>query len=129
MRRILMTVILGGILMAAPGATFGTEPAVIAVRDLRQTFADNYNAAEAQYMGKTVLVRGIVLSTGMSRYLTPTVSLSDREAGELYVICVLPRIDVNKLSDFSPGQSVTMSGRVYSLSERAVVVKECKTAE
>ena len=130
MRKILMAVILGSILLAAPGATSGTEPASIAARDLRQAFADDYRAAEAQYLGKTVLVKGTVLSTGISKYMTPTVSLSDRTEGELHVICVLPRLDVNKLADFNPGQSVTMSGRVYSLSERGVVVvKECKTAE
>ena len=129
MRKILTAVILGGVLLAAPGATSGMEPAVIAARDLRQAFADDFRAAEAQYLGKTVLVKGIVLSTGMSKYMTPTVSLSDRAAGELHVICVLPRLDVNKLSDFNPGQSVIMSGRVYRLSERGVVVKECKTAE
>jgi len=129
MRRILMAFVLGCVMSAASVAASGAEPKVIAARDLRQAFADNYSAAEAQYIGKTVLVKGTVLSTGMSIYMTPTVMLSDRANGELHVICVLPRIDVNKLSDFKPGQSVTMSGRAYRLSERGVVVKECKAAE
>jgi hypothetical protein len=58
--------------------------------------------------------------------MTPTVMLSDREGGPVQVICVLPRLDAVKLSDFTANQSVVMSGRVNSLSERGVVLKDCK---
>jgi hypothetical protein len=108
----------------------GAEREVISADDLRKEFADNQNAAEAKYLGKTIFVEGIVISTGMSRYLTPNVVLSDKKDGTAKVICVLPRLDANKLSDFETGQKVIMSGRVYRLSERGVIImKECKVAE
>ncbi len=128
MRTIPGALTLGCVLLAGLPAT-GAEQAIVASHDLRQAFADDHSAAEARYLGKTVRVRGVVLSTGMSRYMTPNVVLSDREKGPVQIICVLPRLDVGKLSDFNPNQSVTMAGRVYRLSERGVVLKECKAAE
>ena len=129
MRKFLAVIAFGCVLLTGTLVAFGAERGAITAGDLRKAFADDQNAAEARYLGKTILVEGVVLSTGMSIYLTPTVSLSDREGGVLLAICVLPRLDANKLSDFKPGQSVTMSGRVYRLSERGVIIKECKVAE
>jgi hypothetical protein len=129
MRKIFTALVLFGVMFAEAGVVYGTETTPTAVRDLRQAFAGNRAEADARYLGETVPVTGVVLSTGISRYMTPTVMLSDHAGGELYVICVLPRLDVGKLSDFEPGQSVAMIGRVYRLSERGVVLKECKAAE
>ena len=128
MRRILTALILGCILMTGPSAVFGAEPAVISAQDLHKAASENSKAAEAQYLGKTVLVKGIVVSKGISRYLTPNVALSGREGGPELIICVLPRLDVGKLTDFEPGQIVTFSGRVHRMSER-VILKECTVTE
>ncbi len=113
----------------SPGARCAeTAQTAVEAAALRQAFADDRSAAESRYIGKSITVTGIVLSTGMSIYLTPNVVLSDREKGEVKVICVLPRLDAGKLDDFKPGQRVTMTGRGYRLSERGVVMKECKAA-
>ena len=132
MRKILAAVVVCGILLlglSTMSATSGTERSVISAHELRKAFDDDKNAAEARYLGNTISVEGVVLSTGMSRYLTPNVVLSDREGGEVKAICVLPRLDANKLSDFKIGQTVTMSGRVYRLSDRGVVLKECQAVQ
>ena len=126
--RNLSIVILFCILLAGPSAVFGAEQEVISAQDLHKAAADNAKAAEAKYLNKTVQVKGIVVSKGMSKYLTPNVVLSSREGGQELIICVLPRLDAGKLSDFTPGQTVTMSGRVHRLGER-VVMKECKFVE
>ena len=129
MRRMLSAFALGCTLLTISSVMAGEERIAITARDLRQAFAEDKSTTEAAYLGKTILVKGIVGSTGMSIYLTPTVILSDSEDGPIQAICMLPRLDVGKLSDFKPGQSVTMSGRVYRLSERGVVLKECQVAE
>ena len=102
------------------------EPAAITAHDLLKAFTDNPGAAETQYLGKTVRIKGVVLSTGISRYMTPNVELSDRAGGTLQAVCVLPRFDADKLSGFTPGQSVTMSGRVYKHFSGRMLIKDCK---
>ena len=107
------------------------ELGIVSPHHLRESFGENHDRAEARYGGKIVLVEGIVLSAGMSRYMTPNVVLSDRVGGEVQVICVFPRLYVGKLSGFSPGQNAQISGKVYSYSEQrgVVVMKECRIAE
>ena len=129
MRRTLAMFVLGCALLAGTAVASGAERIVISAHDLRKAAIDDRNAAEARYLNKTVRISGIVLSTGISRYMTPNVELSDREGGPVQAICVLPRLDAGKLSDFKPGQSATMSCRVHALSERAVILKECTAAE
>ena len=124
MRKLLAVLILGCVLLAGPSVIFGAEPIVITAHELHKTAADDSGAAEARYLNKTVLVTGIVVSKGISRYLTPNVVLSSSKGGPELIICVLPRLDAGKLSDFEPGQTVTFSGRVHRLSTR-VVMKEC----
>jgi len=95
-------------------------------RELWRAFQDNMETAEQELIGKTVQIHGIVVDTGMSIYLTPNVKLSDTANGTIYVNCVLPRSDTVLLSDFSKGERVTMSGRVYrfSATNSSVVVKQ-----
>jgi len=129
MRRVLAVfIILGCALLAGPATVFGSGPAVVTAQELQKAMTDNVEAAKAQYLGKTILVKGIVVSKGISRYLTPNVVLSSHEGGPELIICVLPRLDAGKLSDFEPGQSVTFSGRVHNLSQR-VVMKECTVSQ
>jgi len=124
MRKILAVIILGYMMLMGPNAVFSTEQIVISAAELHKARSDDLKAAEALYLGKTVLVKGIVVSKGISKYLTPNVVLSSHAGGPELIICVLPRLDAGKLSDFEPGQSVTFSGRVQSLTQR-VVMKEC----
>ena len=124
MRRILAMLVLGCALLMGPSGIFSAEPEVISAQDLHRAVSAGSKAAEAQYLNKTVQVKGVVVSKGMSKYLTPNVALSGSEKGPELVICVLPRRDVGKLSDFEPGQNVTFSGRVHRLGER-VIMKEC----
>jgi membrane-bound inhibitor of C-type lysozyme len=108
------------------------EQEVLTPYDLRKAVSDDLDAARARYLNETVQIKGTVGSTGMSRYMTPNVVLTDRGAE---IICVLPYVGIAywnrnaQLSDFEIGQTVTMSGRVHGMSERAVVFKECEVVE
>jgi len=97
---------------------------ILDVYELWSEFQNNTNADN--YVGKTITVKGYVISTGISIYATPNVRLSNEKNGQIYVICVLPRTDFHKLSSFEQEQHVIMSGRVYRLSQNGVVLKECK---
>ena len=128
MKITLTVVIFGCLLLAAVSATLGAEQVVIGAYDLHKAASEDRKSAEALYLGQTIQVKGIVVAKGMSIYFTPTVTLSNSEGGEEYIICVLPRLDVGKLSDFRIGQSVIMSGRVNTLGQR-VIVKESKVVQ
>ena len=99
----------------------------ISAKDFWQEFQNDKQKAEAKYIGQTLNYTGIVTGTGISIYMTPNVMLSDSADGQNYLICVLPRADVNKLTDFKKGDTVTMTGRVNSSKAGGgVVIKECK---
>ena len=125
-----MIVCLTGYAWAADGSIPSTESEaqqdVFTAYDLCKVVSDDLDTARAQYLNETVQVKGTVASTYMSRYLTPNVTLSDRGAE---ITCVLPYLDVAKLSSFKQGQLVTISGRVHVMSENRVLLKECKTVE
>ena len=125
MKGILTVLIVCALLAGSPTAS-GAEGEVITPYDLRKASIDNLSAAKEQYLNKTVLIKGVVISTGMSRYMTPNVVLSDQGAE---AICVLPYLDVAKLSGFNQGQTVTMSGRVHNMTEERTVIKECRAVE
>ena len=114
---------------AGVSVIFSAEQEVITAYDLLKTFTDDQSAAEEQYLNKIVQIEGVVVSTGISRFMTPNVELSDTADGAVQAVCVLPRLDADKLSDFKPGQSVTMSGKVYKFYSGRMVIKECKMAE
>ena len=95
---------------------------------LWQLFRNDQSKAEQELIGKTIQITGMVVETGMSIYLTPNVRLSNTSDNMVYVTCVLPRGDTALLSNFTKGEQVTMSGRVYRFSPRTetVVIKESK---
>jgi len=128
MRRVFAVLMLGCILLMGPSTLFGAEPEVFTAYDIHKAASEDSKAANAQYLGKTVTVKGIVVAKGISRYLTPTVTLSSREGGPDLIVCVLPRLDVGKLSNFEPGQEVTFTGRVQHMGER-IILKECTVTE
>ena len=129
MKRLLATLALACIILPGAPSAFSAEQKIVAAHDLLKAFTDNRNAAEEQYLGKIILINGVVLATGISKYMTPNVELSDRKDGVTQVICVLPRLDADKLSGFAPGQNVTMSGKVYKHSSGRMIVKECGIVE
>jgi len=124
MKRILTIFIFGCALLAVPFTVFAAQGEVITASDLRQTFDANPTVTREQFLGKTIQIKGVVVSTGISRYMTPYVELSERQGSPVLALCVLPRLDAGKLSSFTPGQTVTMSGRVQALSEKRILLKE-----
>ena len=99
-------------------------------KDFWQEFQDDRHNAEAKYIGQTLNYTGVVVDTGISIYLTPNVMLSDSPGGRTYLVCVPPRADVNKLSEFKKGEQITMTGRVYrSKAGGGVVIKESKRVD
>jgi cytochrome c-type biogenesis protein CcmE len=124
-----LTIIAFAVLLAWISVAYSANMEVISPFDLRKASIDNLDAAKEQYLNKTVLIKGVVVSTGMSKYLTPNVMLTDQGAE---AICVLPYHGIAywnrnaQLSDFKEGQTVTMSGRVHNMTKDRVVLKECK---
>lgn len=87
------------------------------------------DALETAYLGKRIAVGGVVTETGISIYATPYVRLSDGAEGEAMAVCVLPRLDAAKLLSFQNGERVTLEGRLYSVRNGRVVLKECVKVE
>lgn len=124
MRKVLAAFTLCCAMLVGISVASGAEQVVIASQDLGKAITDN-----PTLVGQVVQVQGVVHSTGISRYMTPNVMLSDSDGGMVHVICVLPYLDVAKLVDFKAGQSVIMTGRVLKLTERGVLLKESKLLE
>ena len=116
-------------------ATSETEEEIFAPQDLPKAFAKNPSEAKAQYMNKTVQIKGIVVDKGMSRYITPNLELSENGEKPAPAICVLPYVGIAywnrsaQLDDFEIGQTVIISGRVHSLNENRVLLKESKVVK
>ena len=116
-------------------ATSGVEEKVFTPHDLPKAFAENPSGAKAQYMNKTVQIKGIVVDKGMSRYMTPYVELSESGKEPAPAICVLPYVGIaywnrsDQLSGFEQGQTVIIEGRVHNLNEKRVVLKESKAVK
>ena len=116
-------------------ATFGVQEKVFTPHDLPRAFTESPSDTRAQYMGKNVQIKGIVVDKGMSRYMTPYVELSENGKGPAPARCVLPYSGMAywnrsaQLVDFEQGQTVTMSGRVNNLNENRVLLKESKSVE
>ena len=132
MKRFPTILSLACVLLAMIAITSAANVEVISPYDLRKASIDNLDAAKEKYMNKTVYIKGVIVSTGMSRYMTPNVVISDQGAE---AICVLPYIGIAywnrsaQLSDFNVRQTVTMSGRVHGMTKDRVVLKECKEVD
>jgi hypothetical protein len=98
----------------------------IAVKTLWREFQNNQQAAAEKYFTREVAVSGVVVEAAMSIYATPTIRLSDVNGGEIYVICVLPRADMLKLSEFKPGERATLIGTVRHNNTGPIVIKDCR---
>ena len=111
-KKILCTVVMIVCLASYVWPAYSEQQEVFTPYDLRKVVSDDLNAARAQYLNKTVQIKGTVASTYISRYMTPNVVISGEGAE---VTCVLPYRDMGKLSNFIPGQTVTMSGRIHAM--------------
>ena len=128
MKRLSKTGLLTWLLVLTTALAAGTVMAgeAIAVKALWQEFQDNQQAAANKYFTREVTVSGVVIEAAMSIYATPAIRLSDVKGGETYVICVLPRADMLKLSDFKPGERATLIGTVRHNNKGTVVIKDCR---
>jgi hypothetical protein len=124
------------VILAACLTTYAVaEQKIFAPQDLSKTFGANPDAAKAQYMGETVQIKGIVIDKGMSIYMTPYVELSESGKGPAFARCVFPYVGIAywnrsaQISDFEPGQIVTISGRVNSLNGNRILLKDSKVVE
>ena len=126
--KVFISTMLFVLLLSFVGTAFGQDaPETVSAKEFWQKFEVDREKADAEYIGKTMNFIGVVVETGMSIYLTPNVKLSDSPDGPIYLICVLPRVDTGKLSEYTKGDKVTMTGRVYrSKAGGGVVVKECR---
>jgi hypothetical protein len=130
---VLMVVCLAG--YAWSETTSGSEEKVFTPQYLPKAFLENSNETKTQYMGKTVQIKGIVVDKGMSRYMTPYVELSESGNGPAPARCVFPYVGIAhwnrsaQLDEFEIGQTVTISGRVHSLNENRVLLKESKAVK
>ena len=128
MKKLSKTGLLTWLLVLTTALAAGTVMAgeAIAVKALWQEFQDNQQAAANKYFTREVTVSGVVVEAAMSIYATPAIRLSDVKGGETYVICVLPRTDMLKLSDFKPGERATLIGTVRHNNKGTVVIKDCR---
>ena len=131
MKKILVALIFGYTILSMSFSVLAATEEMITITalELHQAFINNPAETEEQYLNKTVQLTGIVTGKGMSRYMTPNVELADHKDGAVLAICVLPRLDVGKLSYFKPGQTATFSGRVHRLTEPRIILKECNAVE
>ena len=129
LQKFLFSLSLIWVLVGAPAFAAEPEapPEVFDVQQFWKHFEDDHEKANQTFIGKTIVISGIVVDTGISIYLTPNVRLSDKPEGNAYIVCVLPRSETDTLSSYTKGEHVTMTGRVYSskAGER-VVIKQCE---
>jgi hypothetical protein len=111
------------------------ETKIFAPQDLPKIYAENPNGAKEQYMNKTVQIKGIVVDKGMSIYMTPNIELSEDGKEPALAVCVFPYVGIvywersDQISEFEKGQTVIISGRVHSLNENRVLLKESKAVK
>jgi len=128
MKRLSKVGLLSCLLVLTVTLAAGTAMAekAVEVKALWQEFQDNQQAAAGKYFTREVTVSGVVVEAAMSIYATPAIRLSDVEAGEIYAICVLPRTDMLKLSNFKPGERATLIGTVRHNNRGTIVIKSCR---
>jgi hypothetical protein len=132
MKKVLTVFALACVTMTWAAPVSGSEAEVISIAGIRRDSKADIDSARERYLNKRVVIKGVVVSTGMSMYMTPTVLLADQ--GE-EALCVLPYVGIGllerkaQLSDYKEGQAVTMSGRIHAMSIERLVLKECKTED
>ena len=109
--------------------TASQQDVYIASELIREVTA-NPEAAKTKYVNQTIKVRGTVGRTYTSRFLTSNIEL----VGEgRKVTFVLPYSGLNRgrsqLSDFKPGQVITMEGRVVGITDEVFLLKESVLVE
>ena len=129
MKRISLASLLVFTLLVACSTIAAASQEVISAADLFKAYQTNASVTKEKYLNKTIQINGVVVETYMSRYMTPNVDLSDRASGDVMAICVLSRLDMGKLSNYTPGQTATFSGRVHAFGENRIIIKDTKPVE
>ena len=129
MKKVLLTSLLGLALLLACSSISVASQEAISAADLFRAYQTNTPATKEKYLNKTIQINGVVVQTYMSRYMTPNVDLSDRANGDVMAICVLSRLDMGKLSNYTPGQTAAFSGRVHAFGENRVIIKDTQPVE
>ena len=109
---------------------------VISAVELFETAKKDPAGTARKYEGSPVSVKGIAVSVGADIHNLPSVALSDKAGGTVYVHCVLPDDDFAGLEGLEAGQEVTLRGNylLYSTGEvfgndEMVVLKQCEIVE
>lgn len=85
---------------------------------------------EYSYYAKNIIISGIVTRVGPDMYGLPSIELSDKAEGKMYVLCLLPILDYPKLRKVSKGDEVKISGEARGLHNNDfVVVKHSQVVE
>lgn len=109
---------------------------VISATDLFEAAKKDPAGTARKYEGSPVSVKGIAVSVGPDIHDLPSVALSDKAGGMVYVHCVLPDGDFAKLEGVEAGQEVALRGNYLLFStgevfgnDEMVVLKHCEIAE
>lgn len=109
---------------------------VISAADLFKAAKNDAEGTVRRYAGKPLSVQGILVSVGPDIHHLPSVGLSDRADGPVYVHCVLPEGDAANLEGLKAAQEITLRGRYLLFStgeafgnDEMVVLKQCEIVE
>lgn len=99
--------------------------AAIAAADLFSEFEANEEAANAKYLGKTVLVSGVVKESSKEEGYVKVMLETGKD---FTVVCALDELSQHPRSDFAAGETVKMKGKLSGFNldvqiERCVEVK------
>jgi len=111
------------LLLAAISVAFANE--LTTPGTLWKAYQTNPEKFVENHTGTKINIEATVEDTHISIYLTPVVSLVDKNGEVPKVICVLPRTDTPKLSNYKKGEKVKMTGNFYAAHEK-IVIKQCQ---
>ena len=123
-------------LLFAGTACLASGGEVVSAAGLFEAARRDVEGTARKYADGPVTVKGIAVSVGPDIHNLPSVGLSDRIGGTVYVHCVLPDGDFSKLEGLETGREVTLRGNylLYSTGEvfgndEMVVLKQCEIVE
>ncbi len=121
------------LVLLAGAPCLASEGAVVSAAGLFEAARKDVEGTARKYADGPVTVRGIAVSVGPDIHNLPSVGLSDRAGGTVYVHCVLPDGDFSKLEGVKAGQEVMLRGNYLLFStgevfgnDEMVVLKQCE---
>lgn len=116
--------------LLAPAERSTAPPPAPALREVQAVellslYASNELAGDAEYKGKEIRITGIVGRVGNDILGTPYVTLgSGRDLEVRQVQCMLDKASASIAARLTPGQTITMRGKVDGLMMN-VIVRSC----